>query len=82
MRRPPLFTVTLTLALSLLASACGSMQVRDTHAAVDADPLCASQPSQPNEPTAARCERKTEVKFERTREPLDLSGKSREGEPR
>lgn len=79
MRRLSLLTASLILPL---ASACGSMELRDTNAVVDADPLCASQPSQPNEPTATRCERKTEVKFERKREPLDLSGKSREGEPR
>jgi len=65
-----------------LASACSSMEVRDTNAAVDADPLCASQPSQPNEPIATRCERRTEVKFERKSEPLDLSGKSRDDDPR
>lgn len=80
MRRLPPLTV--TLAFPLLLSACGSMDVRDTNAAVDADPLCASQPSQPNEPMSARCERKTEVKYQRKDEPLDLSGKSREGEPR
>lgn len=74
MRRPPLLTV--SLILPVLVSACGSMEMRDTNAAVDADPLCASQPNQPNEPTATRCERRTEVKFERKREPLDLSGKS------
>lgn len=78
MHRLPL----LALALPLFLSACDSMQVRDTNAAVDADPLCASQPSQPNEPTSARCERRTEVKFERRDEPLDLGGKSRDGEPR
>lgn len=80
MRRLPLLTV--SLVLPLLVSACGSMEMRDTNAAVDADPLCASQPNQPNEPTAARCERKTEVTFERNSEPLDLSGKSRDDEPR
>lgn len=80
MRRLPLLTV--TLVLPVLVSACGSMEVRDTNAAVDADPLCASQPNQPNEPAGARCERRTDVKFERKREPLDLSGKSREDTPR
>lgn len=80
MRRLPLLTV--SLVLPLLVSACGSMEMRDTNAAVDADPLCASQPNQPNEPTAARCGRKTEVTFERNSEPLDLSGKSRDDEPR
>ena len=80
MRRQSLLTV--TLVLPLLVTACGSMEVRDTNAAVDADPLCASQPNQPNEPTGARCERRTEVKFERKREPLDLRGESREDTPR
>jgi hypothetical protein len=80
MRR--LSLLTLTLVLPVLVSACGSMEVRDTNAAVDADPLCASQPNQPNEPTGARCKRRTEVKFERKREPLDLSGKSDSDDPR
>jgi hypothetical protein len=80
MRR--LSLLTLSLVLPVLVSACGSMEVRDTNAAVDADPLCASQPSQPNEPAAARCERKTGVTFERKREPLDLSGKSGSDDPR
>jgi hypothetical protein len=80
MRR--LSLLTLTLVLPVLVSACGSMEVRDTNAAVDADPLCTSQPNQPNEPTGARCERRTEVRFERKREPLDLSGKSDSDNPR
>ncbi len=79
MRRLPLFS--LSLALAVLASACGSMEMRDTNAIVDADPLCTSQPSQPNEPTAARCERKTEVKYQRKNEPLDLGGKSGGDQP-
>ena len=72
----------LALAIPVLATACGSMEMRDTTAAVDADPLCASQPSQPNEPTSVRCQRRTEVKYQRKDEPLDLRGESREGKPR
>lgn len=50
------------LPLCLVLGACGTTpQYRDTNAAVDADPLCASRPDQPNEPTGLRCERSTTV---------------------
>ena len=45
----------LFLAASAIA-ACGTLQVNDTNAAVDANPLCTSQPSQPGEPVASECE--------------------------
>jgi hypothetical protein len=69
-------------ALSLVASAiaaCGTPQVRDTNAAVDANPLCTSQPNRPGEPVAAECERKTETTWSsddsKSSEPIDISGK-------
>jgi hypothetical protein len=72
------------LVLPLLAAAalagCGTVEYRDTNAAVDADPLCASRPDRPGEPVAKRCERETGGKItfgESKGEPLDLSGASR-----
>ncbi|GAA5002404.1 hypothetical protein FNZ56_09005 [Pseudoluteimonas lycopersici] len=69
-------------ALSLVASAiaaCGTMQVNDTNAAVDANPLCTSQPNRPGEPVAAECERKTESTWSsddsKSSEPIDFGKK-------
>jgi hypothetical protein len=50
------------------------------NAAVDADPLCASQPDRPGEPIAKRCERVSGGKItfgESKSEPLDLKGAAR-----
>lgn len=70
----------LILAVASLA-ACGAPQVRDTNAAVDANPMCVSQPSQPGEPVSRDCERKTEVDWSsgdsKSSEPIDFSGKKR-----
>lgn len=69
-------------ALSIVASAiaaCGTMQVNDTNAAVDANPLCTSQPNRPGEPVSADCERKTESTWSsgdsKSSEPIDFTGK-------
>jgi hypothetical protein len=64
--------------LSLIAcslAACGAPQVRDTNAAVDANPLCVSRPDRPGEPVAADCERKTEATWssgDSKSEPIDF----------
>lgn len=71
------------LLLALAVTACGSVEYRDTNAAVDADPLCASQPDRPNEPVSERCKRQTSASYTTGKpkeEPLDLSGKSRREE--
>ena len=71
--------------LCLALAACGTTpQYRDTNAAVDADPLCASRPDQPNEPTGLRCERTTTVIYrsdDRDR-PVDFSGRDKDDDPR
>lgn len=70
------------LAATALAG-CGSVEYRDTNAAVDVDPLCTSQPDRPGEPGALRCERKTETTIAPRREPpLDLSGAREDDDPR
>jgi hypothetical protein len=43
--------------LALLAAGCGSYEVRDTNAAVDRNPACASRPDRPGEPVSRDCER-------------------------
>lgn len=67
------------LAIAVSASACGGVEYRDTNAAVDANPLCASAPSQPGEPVSKDCERASEAtwssKDQGKGEPLDFSGK-------
>ena len=69
-------------ALLLVASAiaaCGAPQVRDTNAAVDANPLCVSQPDQPGQPVSKDCERKTEATWSsddaKSSEPIDFGKK-------
>ena len=77
MNRIALRVSALCLAASALA-ACGTPQVRDTNAAVDANPLCTSQPSQPGEPVASECERKTESAWSsdsKSFEPIDFGRK-------
>lgn len=61
------------LALALLA-ACSSYEYRDTNAAVDANPLCMSRPSQPGEPVSRDCERTTSGAWstKRDRQPVDF----------
>ena len=49
----------LTLGLIALLAGCSSYEYRDTNAAVDANPLCASRPDQPGEPVSRDCERAT-----------------------
>lgn len=67
------------LAIAVSASACGGVEYRDTNAAVDANPLCASAPSQPGEPVSKDCERVREAtwssKDQDKGEPLDFSGR-------
>lgn len=67
------------LAVVVTASACGGVEYRDSNAMVDANPLCASAPSQPGEPVSKDCERTTEAAWSSEGkdqgEPLDFSGK-------
>jgi hypothetical protein len=69
----------LALAVAASAGGCGGVQYRDSNAAVDANPLCASAPSQPGEPVSKDCERVREATWSsddaRRDEPLDFSGK-------
>lgn len=67
----------LVLGLVLTIAGCGTMQYENTSAAVDANPLCVSQPDRPGEPVASNCERKATGSWstERKSEPVDLSGK-------
>lgn len=78
MHRHALGLSALCLSLSVLA-ACGTTRVHDTNAAVDANPLCTSVPSQPGEPVAAECERKTEATWSsgdsKSSEPIDFGKK-------
>lgn len=67
------------LAIIVSASACGGVEYRDSNAAVDANPLCTSMPSQPGEPVSEECKRTSGVTWssesEDQGEPLDFSGK-------
>ena len=59
---------------SVLLAACGSVDYRDTNAAVDANPLCASRPSQPGEPVSRDCERRADGAWSTRRDaqPVDF----------
>jgi hypothetical protein len=74
----PMALLSMLVAMSL-AAGCGGVQYRDTNAAVDANPLCASAPSQPGEPVSKDCERVREATWNsddaKKGEPLDFSGK-------
>ncbi|MBX9401107.1 hypothetical protein K4L06_07255 [Lysobacter sp. BMK333-48F3] len=59
MRLPALPAFALVAALS----GCGSVEYRDTNAAVDARPECTSGPQRPGESPPAWCERKLEAKW-------------------
>lgn len=82
MRLPILHTTTsqavVLLAIALSASACSGVEYRDSNAAVDANPLCASAPSQPGEPISKDCERTREATWnsesKQQDKPLDFSG--------
>lgn len=71
------------LLLPLALAGCATAEYRDTNAAVDADPLCTSQPDGPNDPVALRCERKSTFELKRREtEPLDLEREGRDTPPR
>lgn len=77
MRLPMLIPV----AAVVLACGCASNDYRDTNAAVDANPLCASRADRPGEPVSADCERKAEATWSTERKeskPLDFSGKPKD----
>mgnify|MGYP000847645927 FL=1 len=58
----------------LLLAGCGSYEYRDNSAAVDANPLCMSRPSQPGEPVSRDCERDASGRWssERDGQPVDF----------
>lgn len=61
----------------LAASGCGSVEYRDTNAAVNANPLCVSAPDQPNQPVGKDCVREQAATWRSEREDtkVDFSGK-------
>ena len=71
--------VAIMLAIVVSAGACSGVDYRDSNAAVDANPLCTSAPSQPGEPVSTDCERVREATWSsegsESGQPLDFSGK-------
>ncbi|MGH8083478.1 MAG: hypothetical protein ACREP7_23075 [Lysobacter sp.] len=53
--------VLVPMAIAAVLSGCGSLEYRDTNAAVDARPECASGPLRPGESAPGWCERKVEA---------------------
>ncbi|TKR30203.1 hypothetical protein FCE95_08660 [Luteimonas gilva] len=71
----------LLIAATLLASACGSVEYKDTNAAVDANPACVGAESRPGEAVAPWCKRElgAELKTERKSEKIDFKKKDGDG---
>ena len=65
------------MAAALAASGCSGVEYKDTTAAVDANPLCVSDPDQPNQPVAEACKREQGATWSSGRkgEPIDFGGK-------
>lgn len=65
------------LLVALTATACSGVEYKDTTTAVDANPLCVSDPDQPNQPVAEACRREQGATWnsERKSEPVDFGGK-------
>ncbi|KLI99916.1 hypothetical protein [Luteimonas sp. FCS-9] len=66
------------LAAALPLAACGTTDYRDTNAAVDADPLCASRPDRPGEPVSRDCERYSEGRWSSRPEPQPVDFRKRD----
>ncbi len=73
---------TAMLLVAALATGCASHDYRDTNAAVDANPACASRADRPGEPVSADCERKAEATWSTERKssdkPIDFSRKPKD----
>jgi len=69
--------VLIPLLAAIALSGCGGVSYRDTNAAVDARPECASGPTRPGETPPSWCERKQEVdwKSDRGSEKVDFKKK-------
>lgn len=63
-------------AAVLVLAGCGSVEYRDTNAAVDARPECTGMGGQPGEPVPEWCERSQEATWssDDDSEPLDFDG--------
>lgn len=69
------------LLAALAAAGCSSYEYRDTNAAVDANPACASRADRPGEPVSPACERTSEATWSTERKddtPIDFSRKPRD----
>ncbi|HJR74307.1 MAG TPA: hypothetical protein VJ806_11785 [Luteimonas sp.] len=69
--------IPLLIAATLFASACGSVEYKDTNAAVDANPACVGAESRPGEAVAPWCKREmgATIKTERKSEKIDFDKK-------
>jgi len=68
----------LPFVLIALAGCAGAGEYKDTNAAVDANPLCTSQPDRPGEPVAKECERTQSYEIKSSggdSKPVDFGGK-------
>jgi hypothetical protein len=74
----PAMRLAMIAATTLLLAACGSVEYKDSNAAVDARPECAQGSLRPGETAPPWCEREQSATWSSDSKdaPLDLSGKS------
>lgn len=68
-------TSILAIAAVMGLAGCAGVEHRDTNAAVDRNPLCASRSDRPGEPLDPACERKSETRWSSERKdsaPVDF----------
>ena len=70
--RPATLVLTATLSATALLSACGSVEYRDTNAAVDARPECDGSMGRPGEPVPAWCDRTQEATWSSESESAEI----------
>ena len=69
--------IPLLIAATLLVSACGSVEYKDTNAAVDSNPECLGADGRPGEATSPWCKRETKAEWttQRKIEKIDFNKK-------
>ena len=67
--------VPIAITMGLLVAACGSVEYRDSNAAVDADPRCIGSEGQPGDAPPAWCARESSATWKPAQgEKIDFKG--------
>lgn len=68
------------IAVALLASACGSVEYKDTNAAVDANPACLGAEGRPGEEVPPWCKRETKGEWSTKSKSEKIDFKKKDGD--